>query len=292
MQAFIPLTSVRNPLVQNIRELASAKGRRRQQAFICDGEHMVLEALRACPQAVRAVLVEETARAKHAVWLAEYSNSGNLSIQFYSVPQHIMAAISQVPSSQGIAAVMSMSLPSLVNTEVAGYTDDAPLWYGELSGGAGLGNRVVLMENLQDPGNVGGILRTVDAAGFNGAVLTTGCADPFAAKTLRASMGSVFRVPMVCAEGDAGITTARAIQVLQTGGYTMVAADLDGEPFYSRVTLPGRVCLMVGNEGEGLSPEALSAATLRFRLPMRGGAESLNVAVAAAVMMYDIVNRG
>jgi TrmH family RNA methyltransferase len=173
-----------------------------------------------------------------------------------------MEAITQVKTPQGIAAVV-------------GLPEWTPL--------SAMGKKLVLLENVQDPGNVGTILRTLDAAGFDGCVLTSGCADPFSPKTLRATMGSVFRVPMATLP-DA----ISAMAELKESGYALLAAALSGEPFYERGPLPPKLCLMIGNEGAGLTQAAIKAATCCFRLPMAGGAESLNAAVAAAVMMYDI----
>lgn len=133
---------------------------------------------------------------------------------------------------------------------------------------------------------MGTVLRTLDAAGFDGCILTPGCADPFGPKALRATMGSVFRVP-VCSVGN----TVETVQALNARGYATLAAALDGENFYRRAPLPARLCVLIGNEGAGLTKQAQDACTNRFRLPMRGGAESLNAAVAAAVMMYDLINR-
>ena len=149
-----------------------------------------------------------------------------------------------------------------------------------------LGDKLVLLEAVQDPGNVGTILRTMDAAGFTGAILTPGCADPYSPKALRATMGSIFRVPTF--QADSAAHTAAA---LAREGYAVIAAALDGEDFYARGPLTGKVCLIIGNEGAGITAETLAAATHRYRLPMKGGAESLNAAAAAAIMIYEIAYR-
>ncbi|HPR79524.1 MAG TPA: RNA methyltransferase, partial [Candidatus Limiplasma sp.] len=149
------------------------------------------------------------------------------------------------------------------------------------------GDKVILLENVQDPGNVGTILRTADASGFQTCILTPGCADPFSPKALRATMGSVFRVP--CVQSD---DAAQTVLTLKTAGYAVLASVLDGEDFYNRPKLPQKVCVIIGNEGAGITPQTVAEATHRFRLPMRGGAESLNAAVAAAILMYEIAMRG
>ena len=150
-----------------------------------------------------------------------------------------------------------------------------------------LGDRLVLLENVQDPGNVGTILRTMDAAGFSGAILTPGCADPYAPKALRATMGSIFRVPTMQVK-----SAATAAAMLKEEGYAVVAAAVNGKDFFSRQAMGDKICLIIGNEGAGITNETLAAATHRFRLPMRGGAESLNAAAAAAIFIYELAYRG
>lgn len=264
MAGFVAITSVQNPQVKQARELSTPKGREASRAFLCDGEHMVLEALTACPQAVRRIFVEQGKQERYAALLQQAPQAAAL----LSVPQHVMAAITQVKAPQGIAAVVDLPRPAALSD---------------------LGEQVLLLDALQDPGNLGTLLRTLDAAGFAGCLLTPGCADPFAPKALRASMGSVFRAPLVFTEGAE--ETLLAVETLKNAGYALLAAELHGEPFYERGPLPKKLCLMIGNEGAGLSPALLAAATHRYRLPMAGGAESLNAAIAAAVMMYDLKNR-
>ena len=252
------VTSLKNPVVQEARSLANAKDRARQHAFLLDGEHMVGEGLQVCPEAVHTVFVDEKHIDRYAQLLDRVQG------EICAVPEHVLAAISQVKTPQGIAAVCD--LPRACTLEE-------------------MGNRLVLLENVQDPGNVGTVLRTLDAAGLEGCILTPGCADPFGPKTLRATMGSIFRVPM-CTVPDA----AEAARLLAARGYAVIAASLDGEPFYERSALPEKWCVLIGNEGQGLTPETQQASTHRYRLPMRGGAESLNAAVAAAIFMYELMN--
>ena len=254
------VSSLKNPAVQAARALRDARECARQGAFVLDGEHMVGEALAMCPDAVEALFVDEARAEEYAPLLAR----AGAHTQLYAVPTHVLSAISQVKTPQGVAAVCKLPPQRALNA---------------------LGDKLVLLENVQDPGNVGTVLRTLDAAGFDGCILTPGCADAFGPKALRATMGSVFRVPL-CAVPDA----AQAAQALAARGYATIAAALDGEPFYSRGPLPRKMCVLIGNEGAGLSPKAVQAATHRYRLPMRGGAESLNAAVAAAIFMYELMN--
>lgn len=252
------ITSLKNPAVQEARALSAAKERMRQHAFLLDGEHMVGEGLSMRPQDVRVVFVDEKRADSYAALLAKAQG------EIYAVPEHVLSAISQVKTPQGIAAVCALPSPR-------------PL--------SDMGDKLILLENVQDPGNVGTVLRTLDAAGFDGCILTPGCADPYGPKTLRATMGSIFRVPL-CTVPDA----AQAARELAQHGYAVIGAALDGHPFYERGALAQKCCVLIGNEGQGLTQEAQAACTHRYRLPMRGGAESLNAAVAAAIFMYEIMN--
>jgi TrmH family RNA methyltransferase len=255
------VTSLRNPAVLAARALQTKHGRDESGLFLCEGEHMVAEAVKNAPGQINAVFVEEGCETRYAALLCMVSEAAR-----FAVPAHILASISQVKTPQGIAAAVRIPEPATLKR---------------------MGTHVVLLENVQDPGNVGTILRTADAAGFSGCVLTPGCADPFSPKALRATMGSIFRVPCVQAA-----SAPEAAEELKLEGYAIIAAALDGEDFYRRAPLPAKVCVMIGNEGAGLTPEAIECATHRFALPMRGGAESLNAAVAAAVFMYEIYQRG
>lgn len=325
------IESVKNPRVKAARALHSVKGRDESGMFLCEGEHMVQEAVRAANAgcavstaftlgsafAVDTLFVDEAREEQYADLIEDAQAD-----QVFLVPAHVLEAISTVKSPQGIAAVVRLQAPPVTRRKDFWMTGLSPAAFGIDSGGilsplAGvnsgqsegedspvsrnddetqaedawvspsvLGDRLVLLEAVQDPGNVGAILRTMDAAGFSGAILTPGCADPFSPKSLRATMGSIFRVPTLQAQ-----SAAHAAAALKEEGYAVIAAALDGEDFFSRDLLPDKLCLIIGNEGAGITKETLKAATHRYRLPMRGGAESLNAAAAAAIFMYELAYR-
>ena len=149
--------------------------------------------------------------------------------------------------------------------------------------GDSLNGMIVALDGVQDPGNVGAILRSADAAGFDAILLGANCADPYCAKALRASMGSIFRVPVMRTERIAGDLAS-----LRSRGYAVLSSQLDGEDFFARGPLPHDFALVIGSEAAGVSRDVSAAATHRLRLPMYGGAQSLNAAVAAGIMMYDL----
>ena len=178
----------------------------------------------------------------------------------YVLPDHVFAAVCDTKTPQGIAAVLGIRPRPLS------------------------GDRLVALDGVQDPGNVGTILRTADAAGFDGVLLSPDCADVFSPKVLRATMGSIFRVGLAFPESLPDRLTR-----LKREGYAILSSQLDGDPFYAREGIGEKLVLVIGNEGNGISDPIRNLATHRLRLPMRGGAESLNAAVAAGIMMYDLM---
>ena len=254
------LSSVHNPKVRDWKSLCGpAKERRRQGLFLAEGEHMAGEALGA--SSCRLLLVREDVTERYRA-LIRQAEEADIPVQ--PVSEAVMAAVCDVRTPQGVAALCPLpALTETLNTPV-----------------------VAALEDVQDPGNVGTILRTLDAVGGGGLLITPGCADPFSPKTLRASMGAVFRVPVCLAQ-----SLPEAVTALHASGYRSLAGALDGTPFYARPADGDRVVLLIGNEGAGLTEAVKALATERVKLPMRGGAESLNAAVACAVMLYDIERR-
>lgn len=245
------LTSLKNPRVSAWRALKERKARRESGCFLVEGRKMVEEAL-ASRFTVEAVLVDE--RLADTFRLPE-------NTAFYSLPEHVLAAVCDTKTPQGIAAVVRMQ--------------PAPA----------SGARLVALDGVQDPGNVGTILRTADAAGIDGVLLSNQCADVFSPKVLRATMGSIFRMPVTVTDDLPGV-----LQGLREQGWSILSSQLDGEPFFQRQGVGNQFCLIIGNEGNGVSASVQAQATHRLRLPMRGGAESLNAAIAAGIMMYDLMN--
>lgn len=144
-------------------------------------------------------------------------------------------------------------------------------------------NRIIVMDGVQDPGNVGTILRTAEAFGFDGAVLLGACADVYSPKTLRASMGSSLRFPFVCCAAE----ELRSV----LDGFAIYAAMLDSSAAaLGETAFADRSAVIIGSEGRGVSTEAAAVCDEKLYIPI-GGAESLNAAVAAAVIMWEIVRR-
>ena len=243
------LTSLKNPRLQAVRSLKDRKGRNALNAFLVEGDKMVLEALDS-GFPVKALLLREDRTPPPGL-------SPDLPV--WLLPERVFDALSDARSPQGIAAVVGR-MP--LRPE---------------------GSRLIALDGVQDPGNVGTILRTADAAGFDGALLSPDCADVFSPKVLRATMGSVFRLGLLFPED-----LAASLAALRGRGFSVLSSQLDGTPFYEWQEVGEKFVLIIGNEGNGVSPSVRETATHHLRLPMRGGAESLNAAVAAGIMMYEL----
>jgi len=141
----------------------------------------------------------------------------------------------------------------------------------------------VVLENLQDPGNMGTIIRMADAFDFNAVIMTEGCVDPYNEKVLRSSMGSVWHIPMI-----RGLSSGQVIDILREKNVSCMAADLKGKMLDAgSITLP--VAYFIGNEGNGLSASTSEACDVKIRIPMPGKAESLNAASAASIIGYVLM---
>jgi len=252
------ITSVHNPQIQLLKGLQKAKNRREANLFLAESVKMVREAL--ALSLCRTLIVDGRRQEEYAQMIAAAEESG---CEVLMVTPAIMQAISEAKTPQGICC-----------------TVEIPAEPERLSG-----RLLVAMDGVQDPGNVGTILRTADAAGFDGALLSSTCADLYSAKTLRATMGSVFRVPAKRTDD-----LPAALEALRVQGYAIVATELGGADFYENCP-HDKAVLVIGSEGSGVSQAVRDAATHHLALPMRGGAESLNAAVAAGIMIYEMARK-
>lgn len=143
------------------------------------------------------------------------------------------------------------------------------------------GRNLIVLDGLQDPGNIGTIIRTAEAAGYEAVVLTPGCADVYSPKVVRAAAGSLFRIPIVH-----GISCGHTASLLKKCGKRVVVTDIETDIYYDEVDLSSDTAIVIGNEGRGVSDEMKKASDIKIKIPMQGSIESLNAAVAAGILMY------
>jgi TrmH family RNA methyltransferase len=253
------LLTERSARIAAARKLTRRAGRDAAGAFLAEGRQAVSEAL-ADPARLRELFATETAAAAHADLLA------GSPVPVRLVTEKAAAGLSETVTPQGLVAVCALR--------------DVP---AEALVAAPPRLTVALAE-LADPGNAGTVLRTADACGAGAVVFGAGSADPYGGKVVRAGAGSLFHVDVV-----RGAPLAALLADLRRAGVTVLAADGGGEAALPDVTatLAGPVLWLFGNEARGVPPELAELADARVRIPMRGRAESLNLAAAAAICLYE-----
>ena len=249
-----------------MRHLRTRAGRREVGAFVVEGPQAVREAVLHAPR-LRTVYATPDACDRFAEILVGARANG---VEVVPVTDDVIDAMAETRTPQGIIAVCGLLEYSL---------DDV------VQSGA---NSAVVLESAADPGNVGSIIRTADAAGASGVVLTNGSTDPFGGKVVRATAGSLFHLPVVD-EVDVQSLLAR----VSTTGMTLVVATGDGDDdvFDWLEGAPASICWVFGTEAHGVSDEMRAAADARVRIPIAGRAESLNVGAAVAVCLFADVAR-
>ncbi len=234
------------------RELARTKARQEAGAFLVEGDRAVKQVISLHPQEIVEVLTVGEPEA----------NFGEFPVRRLTETQ--VRYISSNRTPQGVLVA--------VRVPAGTYSAERPSYPG---------NRVLLLEDIQDPGNVGTLIRTAAAFDFSGVILTEKCADPLSPKCVQATAGSVLSVWLRRTGSYSGL-----VQSLRRDGYKLVAAELDGSEEIS-ILKQERIILALGNEGAGLSRELLEMADFRLRIPTaREKAESLNVAACGAILMY------
>jgi TrmH family RNA methyltransferase len=268
-----PITSTRNPHIVAARKLNQRKHRERQGQFLVEGPKLLHMALDAGARPVKVFYCPEqftegtAAGSKHVrsgrtatSLLARLGHRGAIHL---AVSPNVMQALSQRDVSQGMVATFALF--------------ETPLSALTLSGR----ELVIVLDRLQDPGNMGTLIRTADAVGAAAVILIEPCVDPFDPKTVRGSMGSLFNVPLVRTTDVAALFAD-----LGKRGVRPIGASAHEGRAWGEGILKGGTALVLGNEARGLSEDVSAQIEAWAHLPMVGRAESLNVAVAGGVLMY------
>jgi len=253
------LLTERSARIVAVRKLTRRAGRDAAGAFLAEGRQAVREAL-ADPESVREVFATEVAAAASADLLAD------VPVPVRLVTDKAAASLSETVSPQGLVAVCALR--------------DVPAEQVV----AAPPRLAVALAELNDPGNAGTVLRTADACGAGAVVFGAGSADPYGGKAVRASAGSLFHVDVV-----RSAPLEPLVGKLQAAGVAVLVADGGGEASLDELddVLAGPVLWLFGNEARGVPPALAAAADARVRIPMRGRAESLNLAAAAAICLYS-----
>lgn len=256
------LSSRDNPLIRQVRELlGSARARRENRLFAIEGARLCADAARSGAAVTAFLYTRRAAETYRSYW----EPVAAAAQRRFEIPEALMKYAADTATPQGMLCVCAMldNRPGLDTIEPHA--------------------RYLALEDIQDPANLGTVIRTAEALGLSALLLSDGCCDPYNPKVLRGSMGGVFRLPLLPA-GD----LAHTAEILGCRGVRCFACVPQGGEDLRRAGLSaGAVCL-IGNEGRGLRPETAAACTGRLTIPMGGRAESLNAAMAAGIVMWEL----
>ena len=243
-----------NKIWKRCEQLTMRKYRDRSGLYLIEGENLLDEAIRNHVR-IETVLVREDCQKALPPEAADKA---------FLLDARLFDKLAQTVTSQGILAVVAKA--EVRKEDFIGLP----------------GSNFIVLDRLQDPGNIGTILRTADAAGYKLAILMKGTADVYAPKVVRAATGSLFRMPVVSMA-----STEELVEFTRAAGKKLTATCLDAQRCYYDEDLTHDIALVIGNEGSGVAPALIESSELRIKIPMQGNIESLNAAVAAGVLMYE-----
>jgi TrmH family RNA methyltransferase len=254
------ITSAANPLIKRVRQLGDRRHRRREGAFVVQGAQPVWQAVEAGAGIEVLIVAPDLLRGQAAAKVAEQEARG---VRVARLSAELFGRIADRDGPAGLAAIVAASLRGLDAIEVR---PDSVF---------------VALHEVGNPGNLGTIIRTADAAGAAGVILLGASTDPFDPAAVKASMGAVFSVPLAATSPEEFLRWCRQ------GEISVAVTSGTGSGVFWDTALPLPVAILLGSEGTGLPADLLAAGDLRLRIPMTGTAESLNLAVAAGVLLYE-----
>lgn len=258
------IESRENNIVKQSRKLKIKKYRQQNNRFVIEGIRSVEEAIESkahveyclCSEALdneRIKALKETAFKK--------------DIKFYTTKSGLVEELCGTETPQGIVAIVEKP-----NVDLKWLIDSKDF--------------LIIADRLQDPGNLGTIIRTADAAGAEGVVLSQGTVDPYSPKVLRSTMGSIFHVPVISVPDIYDV-----IDTMKAKGFTIYVSSLEGNSAYYQESYAGKTVIVIGNEAKGADSEMIMKADRLIKIPMPGMAESLNAAVAGGILMFEVVRK-
>ncbi|WP_261378463.1 TrmH family RNA methyltransferase [Paenibacillus agilis] len=265
--SFITITSVSNPRVKQWAQLQDRKYRNREGRYIAEGIHLVQEALRSGAPVESVVFDQERGLPAELTSYVKETETSSQPIEWIAVTDAVIRKCTDAETPQSVFAVMRK--PELN-------------WRQLFEAKQAL---VVVVDGVQDPGNLGTIIRSADAVGATGVLIGRGTVDVYNSKTVRSTMGSMFHLPVV--EGD----LLELLPEAKEQGVCVVSTSLQAEHSCYSFDFRQPTWFVVGNEGKGVSPQVQSLVDESVIIPMQGQAESLNVAMATTVLLYEAMRQ-
>ena len=251
-----------NDKVKYTKALLKPKGRNKEKKFIIEGFRILTLALE-CDAKLEYVFINEVFEKKqeHKEFL-DLLESKNIKI--YKTSNKIFLDMVDTENTQGILGVLKYKERNLVDNI---NNDD---------------KFVLILDRIQDPGNMGTIIRTADSAGVDAIILLKGCVDIYNPKVIRSTMGSIFDMNIINATQD------EAVEFLKKNGFNIVSSYLHTDNYYHQTEYGDKVALVIGNEANGINDDLISVSDKLVKIPIYGKAESLNAAISSAILMYEI----
>lgn len=269
-EEFNMITSLQNTKVRQVMALQKKKERDKTRLFIVEGKKMIEEI--PMDWEVREYFIQSSfyEKEENQDWLNKhvFSCQSLISSSTSIIADSIFLKMSDTETPQGILAMIEQREYDFSSLNIL----ETDFW--------------LLIEEMQDPGNLGTLIRTADAAGATGVILSKGTVDLYSPKVLRSTMGSVFHLPILT-----GVNLSEGIKELQNHGIQILAAHLQGALSPYEINLNRGIGILIGNEGRGLTEEVAKMADVAVKLPMLGKAESLNAAVAGSILLYEVVRQ-
>ena len=258
----IMITAKDNDKVKYTKSLLKSKNRNKESKFIIEGYRILTLAIE-CNAKIDYVFINEDFEKKteHVEFL-EILKSKNINT--YKTTNKIFNGLVDTESTQGILAVVKFNQRTIQEN----LKDEHRF--------------VVILDRIQDPGNMGTIIRTADAAGVDAIIALKGCVDIYNPKVIRSTMGSIFDMNIIHA------TQEEAVRLLKLKNFDIVSSYLDTDNYYDKVEYNYKTALVIGNEANGINDELVSKSDVLVKIPIYGKAESLNAAISSAILMYEI----
>jgi TrmH family RNA methyltransferase len=254
------ITSKDNNKIKYVRNLNLKKFRDEENAFIAEGIKFVYEAVNEGAD-IKLLLVNEEALKKNEVQALIDSMDENKILVCSS---QVFNGAADTINAQGVLAVINKNI-AVKNDIIDKY------------------NFIIMCDRIQDPGNLGTIIRSADAFGPAAMLINKGCVDVYNPKVVRASAGAIFRIPFIYSEDDLEI-----INILKDKGFYIVSTVVDSEYTFDKMDRRNKICLIIGNEGQGVAEQIINNSDIALTIKMTGEAESLNASVAAGISIYEI----
>ncbi|MEW6110468.1 MAG: RNA methyltransferase [Nitrospirota bacterium] len=262
---YIKITSISNPMIREAFDIKNRRSKYKHTAFLIEGPNLVEAAMTSGNRIMEVFLTRAFSEKEMSQRLLKKISENTSKI--FEVEEHIINKLAGTETPRGIVAVASYRLLSL---------NDLPLKDNPF---------LVVIDAVQDPGNLGTIIRTADAAGVDAAILLPGTCDAFMPKAIRSTAGSIFNIPILYTETD------MLLRWLHGENIQLIITSADAEKSIYDIDLKKPLAMVFGNEAHGASEKIRKSADLLSRIPIYGKAESLNVATAAAVCLYEAVRQ-